>query len=116
MRRDKHLTWARFGGDARPDVDRDASDLAVDELALPRVEAGANVDSEVAHRLSDLARAADPSRGTVEAREEAVARGVELASAEARKVPADDRVVVANSSPQAWSPSSASFSVEPTMS
>src|SRR5579864_8029772 len=75
-------------------MDGDSPDLAVHELALAGVEAGAHLDSEPAHALRDRARAADRPRRAVEAREEAVTGRVELLAAEAGELGTDDPVVV----------------------
>jgi hypothetical protein len=82
-----------LGGDPRADVNSNAPDLAVHELALPGVEAGAHLDGEFAHALPDRASAADRSRGAVEACEESVSGRVELPAAEAGELGTDASVV-----------------------
>jgi hypothetical protein len=82
-------------GDARSDVHRDASYLALAQLALAGVQAGADGHPHIGQRFADGARAADRVRGAVEGREETVARRVDLAAAEADEMPAHDRVVLA---------------------
>src|SRR5689334_23633440 len=53
--RPRHHDLARAGvrRHARPDVDSDPADLAVDLLALARVQAGAHLDPEAADRVDD---------------------------------------------------------------
>src|SRR4051794_9839857 len=82
-----------MGRDTRSGVHGDPRHLAVDELALARVEAGANIDAELPNAVDDRPRAADRPRRAVEGSEEAVSRGVDLAAARACELPADDGVV-----------------------
>src|SRR4029079_18197107 len=42
--RDEYLAWVCLGGDSRARVHGDPGDLAVDKLALPRVEPGTYVE------------------------------------------------------------------------
>ena len=91
--RHDHLARAGQRRHARAGVDGDARDLAVHALAFAGVQPGAHLDAELAHRLDDRARAGDRPRGAVEAREEAVARGVDLDAAEAREPLTDEGVV-----------------------
>ncbi len=91
--RDEHLARPRLGGYACPDVHRDAADLAIDPLALARVQSGANLDTQLAHSLSDRVRAPNRTRRAVERREEAVARGIQLGAAEAHELAADEPMV-----------------------
>src|SRR5919201_3168968 len=71
--RDEHLAGLGKRRHARADVHGDAADLAVDELALTRVQPCADVQVERADAVADRARAADRPRRSVERREEAVA-------------------------------------------
>src|SRR5260221_12172912 len=73
-----HLAVAREGGHPSADVDRDALDAMAAQLDLAGVHAGANLDAERADRDLDRKRAADGPSGTVEARQEPVAGGVDL--------------------------------------
>jgi hypothetical protein len=57
------------------------------------MEPGADVEPELLDRLADATRAPDRAGGPVEAREEAVARRVELAASVARQLAADQAVV-----------------------
>src|SRR5262245_42486742 len=79
--RDEHLPGGRLGRHPRPDRDRDAGDLLVDDLALAGVEPGAELEPQLGHRVPDRARAADRTRRPVEAGEEPVARRVQLDAA-----------------------------------
>src|SRR5262245_32053327 len=79
--------------DPGPGVDGDPSDLAVDELALARVQPGAYVDAELAHTVDDRLGATDGACRAVERGEEPVAGGVHLAAASACELPTDNRVV-----------------------
>ena len=56
------------------------------QLDLARVQAGADVDSQLADGAGDRAGALDRSRGTVERREEAVPCRVDLAAAKASQL------------------------------
>src|SRR5512133_594203 len=91
--RDEDFAGLRLFGDSRADVDCDAADLAVDELAFAGEEAGADLKSEFADRFGDRAGAADGACGAVEACEESVAGDVEFGAAEADKLSADQRVM-----------------------
>src|SRR5207302_2758992 len=75
---DKHLARARLPGDARADRHSDAGDLAVGQLALPRVQPGADLEPERADGLDDVTGAPDRSCGPVESREESVSGRVHL--------------------------------------
>jgi hypothetical protein len=77
----------------RARVHRDARDLAVDQLALARVQAGADLEPEQAHRLDDRAGAPHGRPGRVERREEAVAGRIHLATAEPLELRTHERVV-----------------------
>src|SRR5438477_537177 len=52
-RRDEHLSGARERGHARADVDGEAAELVAQPLTLPRVQPGAHLEAEVAHRARD---------------------------------------------------------------
>src|SRR5262249_26868670 len=76
--RHEHLARLRARGDARARVHRDSGNLAVDDLALACVEAGAHVDAELANGFGNRTGTADRARRPVERREEPVARRVDL--------------------------------------
>src|SRR3954470_8340556 len=60
------LGRAGLSGDAGSDHDRESTVLAVDQLALPGVDAGADLEAERAHRLDDRRSAPDRPGGSVE--------------------------------------------------
>ena len=91
--RDKHLSRRRPRGDAGADRDGDAGDLVVEQLALARVEAGAQLEVEGLDRAVNRLCAADRARRPVERCKESVAGGVVFDAAEARELRADRRVV-----------------------
>jgi hypothetical protein len=74
-------------------VDGDSGDLVPEELALARVQACPNLEPEALDGVTGGDGAADGARRAVEAREEAVAGGVDLPSAEALQLAPYDRVV-----------------------
>src|SRR5919198_3481431 len=90
---DEDLSRPRFGRHARPDVDCDPAGLVAVELALARMDPGAHLEAELADGTPHRAGTADRARGAVEAREDAVARGVDLLSSEACDLASDDDVV-----------------------
>ena len=71
--RDEHFAGLRLGRHAGADVYGDSADLAVHLLALARVEAGADLNADLADGLGDCCGAADGSYRPVERCEEAVA-------------------------------------------
>src|SRR5437588_1808014 len=74
--RDEHLAGLSMRGDSCSCVHGDPGDLAVDELALPGVEARTQVEPQSLDRVGDRAGAADRPRRSVERGEEAVAGSV----------------------------------------
>src|SRR5439155_24867411 len=78
---------------SRAGVGGDPGDLAVEQLALARVQAGSHLDSQCADSFDDRLGAADRPCRPVEAGQEAVAGGVDLAAAEADELAADELVV-----------------------
>src|SRR6185369_10707 len=80
--------------DARGDVHGHPADVAADELALPGVQAGADLDAQAADRGDDGARAAQGvGRRALERGDVAVADGLDLAAAVALDLAADRAVV-----------------------
>jgi hypothetical protein len=75
---DQHLGRPCHAADPGADADGDPADLAVDRLDLADVHPGANLEVERADGLDDRLRAPNGAGGTVERREEAVTRGVDL--------------------------------------
>ena len=92
---DTSTSPARRGGDARADVDGDSGNLVAEQLALARVQAGAELEPEVAGAVPDGERAPNRARRPVERGEEAVAGGVDLAAAEPLELATDGGVVTA---------------------
>src|SRR5262245_60042022 len=77
------LLGLRHRGDARPGVHGDPADPGPGDLALARVYARPHLEAKLVYRVANGAGAADRARGTVEDREESVARYVDLPAAEA---------------------------------
>src|SRR5438034_597704 len=71
----------------------DAGHLAVNELALARVQTNPHLESQLRHGLGDGTRAADGPGRAVEGGEEAVAGCVHLPAAIANQLTADQFVV-----------------------
>jgi len=90
---DQHLARVRRGGHAGADVHGDAAHVVAPQLALAGVQAGADIEAERAQRPADGQRTAHRACGTVEGREEAVARRVNLPAAEAAQLLAYGGVV-----------------------
>ena len=59
-------------------MNRDSANLAVDDLALTCVEAGADLKAELTDSVADRTGGVDRARRPVKTREEAVAGGVNL--------------------------------------
>src|SRR6266849_1073561 len=88
------LAWSSDCSDARAGVHGDPGDLLAHQLALTRVDAGAHVEAElVSHARDDGRRAPDRPRRPVEARHEAVARGVDLDAAVVHELAAHELVM-----------------------
>src|SRR6266545_1879928 len=66
---------------------------SIDDFAFTSVQAGPNVDTELAHGIGNCAGAADRPCWTVERSEEAVPGSVELLALEASELTANQRVV-----------------------
>src|SRR5207302_9396964 len=77
----------------RADHHGDPRHLVLVQLALSRVDAGANIQSQLAHAFNHLLGTADRPRRSVESGEEAVARGVPLLAAKPKQGAANDGVV-----------------------
>src|SRR5205814_6810893 len=97
--RDQHLARLCRGSDACADRDGDAGHLAVGELTLARVQAGANLDAELLNISGDRLRTVDCARRAVEAGKEAVAGCIHLDASKARELAADDSVVLVEKLP-----------------
>jgi hypothetical protein len=92
--RDDDVSGACRGQHTRPDVDGEAGELSVRSLALAGVDAGTELEAELARRLHDRPAARDRPRGAVERREEAVPCGIELGAAVSRQFAPDDPPVL----------------------
>jgi hypothetical protein len=71
--RHEHLAGAGERAHARADVDRDAGDVLVEQLAFAAVQPRPHVQIQRSRRLGELAGAADRARRTVEDAERSVA-------------------------------------------
>ena len=91
--RHEHLARAGGGSDSRSGVDGDSRRLPGDDFALAGVDTDANLEAELVNELDDGASAADRPSRSVEAREEPVARRVDLAAAEQSELLSDRGVV-----------------------
>src|SRR5918992_1244269 len=91
--RDQHLAALGERGDAGADVDGDPADVAVQQLALPGVQAAADAQPQPVELLDDLLRTEDGAGRAVEGGDETVAQGLDLAPAMPPEQVADDRVV-----------------------
>src|SRR5207237_6551864 len=69
--RDAHLARLGMRRDTGPDVNGDAADLAVEELALTRMDTGAKLQAKFGDGIGDRARALDRPRRAIGSREEA---------------------------------------------
>jgi hypothetical protein len=86
------LARVRPPGDAGADMDRDAAALGAHRFALAGVHAGTDLEAEGATAAADRLGTADGAGRPVEGREKAVARGVDLAAAEALELAPGDAV------------------------
>ena len=75
------------------DVDRDAADIVVEQLAFAGVQARTDLQSELVEGIADGGRTADAACGAIESGEEAVSGAFDLPSAEAVEFPTDGAVV-----------------------
>jgi hypothetical protein len=92
--RDEDLTWLGQTCDACPDVHRDAADLLVDQLALARVHADADLHAEIPYATRCGERASDRPGGSIEGGEEPVACRVHLGTAIPKEQTPDHLVVM----------------------
>src|SRR5438034_7939679 len=113
-----HDDFARLSkrGDVGTGGNREPGHLALVQLALARMNPGAQFEPDLVDALHDPLCAPDGARRAVEGREEPVACGVPLDSPEARELPADESMVALEEPAPLWSPSSRANSVERTMS
>ena len=80
-------------GDSGTDIDGDASDFSIGDLAFACVDPGADRHVELAHFLDDRSGAADRAGWAVETGEEAISGGVDLPAAEASESGPDTAMV-----------------------
>src|SRR5262249_58241108 len=73
--RNQHLVRLRQRGHTRRNMYGDAADIAVDQLALPGVESGANLQAKRPYLLAHRARAFYGARRPVKGGKQAIARG-----------------------------------------
>src|SRR5437868_1933479 len=71
--RDEDLTRSRERRDAVRDVHADAANIAISQLHLPGVHAGADLDIEYPHPVADVSCGVDAGRRTHEGGEHTVA-------------------------------------------
>src|SRR5437773_10089147 len=90
---DQHLARSRFCGDARTHVNRDPADLAVNELALTRVEASTHLKTELANTVADRAGGMDRARRPVKTGEKTVVGRFDLLAPESLDLPPNCRLV-----------------------
>src|SRR5438034_3865649 len=96
----EHLTRSCERADARRDVNSDAADVVPHHLALSRVHAGPNTDSQLLGGVEDRPSAADRARRTVERSQEPIPDRLDLASAEPpERRPHDPLVPLENLAP-----------------
>ena len=86
-RRDQDVARSPQRHHAGPDHHRDAPELVPDLLAFAEVDAGADLDAQLTHRLGRGTRASDRGRRLGEAREEAVAGCIELFASRTASAP-----------------------------
>src|SRR5262249_48166693 len=91
--RDEDFAWLSEGAHPSTDVHRHSGDVAVLELALPRVQSGTHINAERLDAVANRAGALDRTGRTVEGREEPVPKGLHLPAAEALELAPCDPVV-----------------------
>src|SRR5215218_4140301 len=90
---DEHLVRPSAMHHPRSDVHCEAAEVAIHHLELARVQSGAHLQPQRAHRLGHRGGAADRPRRSVEGREEAVAGALDLPAAMALERLPEQRVV-----------------------
>ena len=94
--RDEDVPWTRHARDAGTDGHREPGALAVDELTLARMNARADLDSDLTDPIHDVERAANRTGGAVERCVEAVACRVVLYALPSLQCIANDGVMTTN--------------------
>src|SRR6266480_7359865 len=92
--RDENLAGLRLRGNACSDRNGDSARLLSQQLALPGVKTGTDLELERTHVLCQCPRALDRPARTVESGEEAVAGSVDLRPVELREPPANESVML----------------------
>src|SRR5512132_2510323 len=99
---DQDLACLRESGDARADMDREARHRRAPALHLSGMQAGPDLDADLAYRIPGGAGAPDGPRGPIERDEESVPRRVDLAAVEPfQKAPDAGVMLVEHISPAA---------------
>src|SRR5262249_45704312 len=91
--RDKDFARLSEGAHPSTDVHCHSGDVAVLELALPRVQSGTQLNAERLDAVANRARALDRTGWAIEGREEPVPEGLHLRAAEALELASCDLVV-----------------------
>src|SRR5262249_294770 len=79
--RSRHFHRRGNTRDTRADVHRDSGKILAEDFAFAGVQATAHLETKCAHSITDRAGTADRPRRPVERRQDAIPRGVDLASA-----------------------------------
>src|SRR4030095_8733627 len=91
--RDQHLARARQRRDSGAGVHGDAAQLVAEDLALARVQTGANLQAQLPHLAHDGACTTHAARRSVEAREKPIAGRIDFATPKAHELLANRRVM-----------------------
>src|SRR5207247_9801671 len=92
--RHENLVGARQGGDASTNVHGDTIDAAILAMfELTGVEAGADLNTERTHAVTDRLRAGDRPSGTIEHGEGTIACGIDQPAADPTERPAHRAIV-----------------------
>src|SRR4029453_6608142 len=92
--RDQDFTRARFRGDARTDVKREAEHVSPADFVFAHVQPHPDLQPECAHGLADCGRTTDPRGWRVERREQSVSRRHDFFSAQSLQLSTNGGVVV----------------------
>ena len=101
---------------ARPDMNRNATEVSLDGLDLARVQPHSNVDPQLLHARGDRDARGDRLRRLREGRQEPISREVRLVPAVMSKRRADDLAEAGEQRGPARVPEVGGHSVDPTMS
>jgi hypothetical protein len=92
--RDQHFSSARFGGDTRADVKREAEQSGPAHLVFTGMQSHPDLQSQRTHCLADRSRALDCCRRRLECREQSIPRRHDFLPAQCLQLFADGCVVV----------------------